>query len=238
MDVVQQRKAKGFTTTFYVCCTPPKPNNFLFSPPIEGRWIGWYAAAYGYSGFLRWAYDAWPGDPNRDARHGSWPAGDCYMVYPGGNSCIRFEKLREGIVDYVKIRILRGELGASTDKACRELGRKLDAQLARMDVEHGYKTDTLEAQVHGGERLVRELSERLGAGGARKVGGAAHVLAEASGNRGARTGWRDLARTGNMSRLVTAIKPRPFHASFSADHTACPIRRGASAGGGDVRATG
>ena len=29
------------------------------------------------------------------------------MVYPGGNSCIRFERMREGIVDYEKIRILR-----------------------------------------------------------------------------------------------------------------------------------
>ena len=28
-------------------------------------------------------------------RHGSWAAGDCFLVYPGGNSCIRYEKLRE-----------------------------------------------------------------------------------------------------------------------------------------------
>ena len=48
--------------------------------------------AYGYDGFLRWAYDAWPEDADRDARHGSWAAGDCYMVYPGGKSCIRFKK--------------------------------------------------------------------------------------------------------------------------------------------------
>jgi hypothetical protein len=90
LEVVQQRRRQGFTTTFYVCCQPAKPNTFLFSPPIEGRWIGWYAAACGYSGFLRWAYDAWTQDPSRDARHGSWPAGDCYLVYPGANSCIRF----------------------------------------------------------------------------------------------------------------------------------------------------
>jgi hypothetical protein len=109
VDVVKERASKGFTTTYYVCCNPPVPNNFIFSPPIEGRWQGWYSAAHSYSGFLRWAYDAWPADPLRDARHGSWPAGDCYLVYPGGNSCIRFEKLREGIVDYEKIRIIREE---------------------------------------------------------------------------------------------------------------------------------
>ena len=63
-----------------LCCNPPIPNNFVFSPPIEGRWISWYVMAYGYDGFLRWAYDAWPEDADRDARHGSWAAGDCYMA--------------------------------------------------------------------------------------------------------------------------------------------------------------
>ena len=129
MDIVAERRAKGFTTTYYVCCTPPKPNNFLFSPPIEGRWISWYASAFGYSGFLRWAYDAWPQDPNRDGRHGSWAAGDCYLVYPGANSGIRFEKLREGISDYEKIRILKEKASASTDRKCRELLAKLNEHM-------------------------------------------------------------------------------------------------------------
>ena len=43
----------------------------------------------------------------RDARHVAWPAGDTYLVYPGGESSVRFEKLREGIVDFEKIRLLR-----------------------------------------------------------------------------------------------------------------------------------
>jgi hypothetical protein len=51
-EEIGQRSANGFTTTYYVCCNPPKPNNFVFSPPIESRYIGWYAAAYGYNGFL------------------------------------------------------------------------------------------------------------------------------------------------------------------------------------------
>ncbi|HEY4110792.1 DUF4091 domain-containing protein [Puia sp.] len=161
MAVVAQRKVKGFTTTFYVCCQPAKPNTFLFSPPIEGRWLSWYAAAYGYSGFLRWAYDAWTQDPDRDARHGSWPAGDCYLVYPGANSCIRFEKLREGIVDFEKIRILREKLASSTDKKCRDLLRQLDEQLKPLTIEHTFNEDTLKSQVYEGERLIRELSAFL-----------------------------------------------------------------------------
>ena len=161
LDVVQQRKAKGFTTTFYICCQPAKPNTFLFSPPIEGRWLSWYASAYGYSGFLRWAYDAWTQDPNRDARHGSWPAGDCYLVYPGANSCIRFEKLREGIADYEKIRILREKALVSTDKKSKDLLRQLDEHLKPLTTEHTFNEETLKTQVYEGQKLVKELSDRL-----------------------------------------------------------------------------
>jgi len=161
MDVVAQRKAKGFTTTYYVCCTPPKPNNFLFSPPIEGQWISWYASAYGYNGFLRWAYDAWPQDPNRDGRHGSWAAGDCYLVYPGANSGIRFEKLREGISDYEKIRILKEKAAASADKKCKELLAKFDEHMKTLAIENKFNEGTLKMQVSQGQELIRELSDRL-----------------------------------------------------------------------------
>jgi hypothetical protein len=34
-------------------------------------------------------------------------AGDSYMIYPGAESSIRFEKMREGIVDYEKIKYLK-----------------------------------------------------------------------------------------------------------------------------------
>src|SRR3989442_1124711 len=102
----------------------------VFSPPIEARYIGWYSAAYGYDGFLRWAYDAWPADPVRDARHTLWPAGDEFLVYPGANSSIRFEKLREGIVDYEKIKIIRELASKSSDTKIKDRMKDFDAHLA------------------------------------------------------------------------------------------------------------
>jgi hypothetical protein len=160
-EVVKDRAAKGFTTTFYVCCNPPKPNNFLFSPPIEGRWISWYASAYGYSGFLRWAYDAWTQDPVRDARHGTWAAGDCYLVYPGANSGIRYEKLREGIADYEKIRILKELASTSSNSEVKALMQKLDAHLKTLTTEHGFNEDMLKAQIYDGQKMIQELSDLL-----------------------------------------------------------------------------
>lgn len=164
---LKERAAKGFTTTYYVCCNPAKPNNFVFSPPVEGRYISWYAAANGYNGFLRWAYDAWPADPIRDARHTAWPAGDCYLVYPGGTSCIRFEKLREGIVDYEKILILRDLASKSTNKSVKNFMAELEAHLATFTVERDYsKRDysvvTLTEAVRKGNKLINDLSNELG----------------------------------------------------------------------------
>lgn len=164
---IKERSAKGFTTTFYVCCNPPKPNNFVFSPPVEGRYISWYAAACGYNGFLRWAYDAWPADPMRDARHTLWPSGDCFLVYPGGTSCIRYEKLREGIVDYEKIRILREQASKSSSEKVKSLLKALDTHLISLAAEREYKKrdfskETIKMAVTKGNHLLRELSEELG----------------------------------------------------------------------------
>ncbi len=161
-DETKARAAKGMTTTYYVCCNPAKPNNFLFSPPIEGRWISWYSSAHGYNGFLRWAYDAWPADPMRDARYGSWPAGDCYLVYPGGNSCIRFEKLREGIQDFEKIHILRSLAEKSPGKKkVRALLGTLDQHLKGFLSEKEFVEDQLIKNVSDGRNLLDELSDAL-----------------------------------------------------------------------------
>jgi hypothetical protein len=167
LEELKERAAKGFTTTFYVCCNPPRPNNFVFSPPAEGRYISWYAAASGYNGFLRWAYDAWPADPVRDARHTLWPAGDCFFVYPGGNSSIRFEKLREGIVDYEKILILRELTSKSTNSKVKSLMQVLDAHLAGFIAERDYNkrnfdTAKMTEALKKGNKIIRDLSNELG----------------------------------------------------------------------------
>lgn len=106
-DVRAQRLQRGWITTFYVCCWPYKPNNFTFGPPIENVWMGWYAAAEGLDGFLRWNFIMWNKDPFATTDFGDWPSGDSLFVYPGPRSSIRLERLREGIQDFEKIRILR-----------------------------------------------------------------------------------------------------------------------------------
>lgn len=102
-----KRKELGLTTTFYTCCAEAHPNMFVISNPDEAAWLGWFAQAENYAGYLRWAYNSWTMDPLADARFRTWPAGDCFVVYPGGRGSVRFSKLVEGIQDFEKVRILR-----------------------------------------------------------------------------------------------------------------------------------
>lgn len=122
------RRKAGRITTFYVCTEPQKPNTWLCSPLAESEWIGLYAAAKRYDGFLRWACVLWPQDAYDFTRKGitSMPAGERTLLYPGGLASPRWELLRDGIEDWEKIRLLR-EKGA--------LPPALESALAALDWE-------------------------------------------------------------------------------------------------------
>lgn len=106
-QLLDERRAAGRKTTFYVCCSPPVPNTFPFSPPAESEWLPLFAAANGYDGFLRWAYHSYVENPLISTDFTSWPAGDCFMIYPGNRSSVRWERLRDGIEGFEKIHLLR-----------------------------------------------------------------------------------------------------------------------------------
>lgn len=128
---LQQRQQEGKRSTWYTSCTENYPNAFTFSPPAEQVWLGWYTAAKGMDGYLRWAYNSWPKNPLQDSRFTSWPAGDTYQVYPGPVTSIRFEKLVEGIQDYEKIRMLKRDYRQQRDTTALN---ELNAALAAFDM--------------------------------------------------------------------------------------------------------
>ncbi len=145
------RAQKGYVTTWYVCCADVFPNLFTFSDPGEGAFIGWYTMAAGFDGFLRWAYNSWVKEPLVDSRFRTWPAGDTYTIYPGGRSSIRFERLREGIQDAEKIRILREKLQGEPGKAAQ-----LEAMLVRFNILE--KPADMDQRLLDGKGLLEELS--------------------------------------------------------------------------------
>lgn len=125
-EVLKARKGSGKPSTYYTACGENRPNMFSYSPPAESTWISWYAAAEGFTGYLRWAYNNWTSATLQDTRFVRWPAGDCYQIYPGPRSSIRFEKLIEGIQDFEKIRILKEQFIKEKDeKHLKELNNVL-----------------------------------------------------------------------------------------------------------------
>jgi len=109
-DALAARKRAGRTTTFYTTCMEKKPNLFSFSDPAESVFMGWFAFANNYDGFLRYGYDMWETNSLDDTRSSIVPAGDKFIIYPQNYSSVRFEKLVEGIQDYEKLRILKKAL--------------------------------------------------------------------------------------------------------------------------------
>ncbi|MBR4938242.1 MAG: DUF4091 domain-containing protein [Kiritimatiellae bacterium] len=120
-----KRRERGQLTTFYVCTQPQKPNTWLESPLAETAWIGLYAAAKEYDGFLRWAVVLWPNDPwnylGDDLSR--MPAGEVQLLYPGALASSRWEILRDSIEDWEKIRLLRenGSISPELQSAMNEL---------------------------------------------------------------------------------------------------------------------
>ena len=135
---LKRRKDAGKPTTYYTACGENHPNMFTFSPPAENTWISWYAAAQGFTGYLRWAYNNWTKSTLEDTRYKTWPGGDCYQIYPGPRTSIRFEKLIEGIQDFEKIRMLKEQF-----KHLKELEEALsiftEANLENMPAEEMVK---------------------------------------------------------------------------------------------------
>jgi hypothetical protein len=159
-NVIESRKKSGLKTTYYVACMIPKPNNFTFSFPSESCYEGWFASAMGFDGFLRWAYNSWPENPVIDSRYTRWPSGDTYLVYPDALSSVRFERLREGIQDYEKIRILRKELTENPSKEAAAAKERLNNFM------NSINTKTLESRsaadvINEGKNLVFEIVKFL-----------------------------------------------------------------------------
>ncbi|MEG1580282.1 MAG: DUF4091 domain-containing protein [Bacteroidaceae bacterium] len=125
-EVLAKRHAKGQKSTFYTCCAQKYPNMFTYSLPAENEWISWFAAAKGYDGYLRWAYNSYTKEPLLDARFRAFQSGDSYLVYPEARTSIRFEKFVDGVEMYEKIALLRKDFKAKGDtKSLKQIDKVL-----------------------------------------------------------------------------------------------------------------
>lgn len=110
------RKAKGWVSTTYTCCSNTEPNLFTNSLPAEAAYLPVFSVANGFDGYLRWAWMNWDDKSDTDSRYRLFAPGDTYLVYPGVRSSVRYERFIEGVAMAEKIRLLRLEYQAKHDE--------------------------------------------------------------------------------------------------------------------------
>ena len=156
-DLLAQRKKEGKKTTFYVCVNPKKPNTFTASPLAEAEWLPLFAAANNLDGFLRWAYNSWNRNPFETTDFGNWPAGDCYLVYPGNLSSLRFEKLRDGLEEFEKVSILRAR--AAKNPKAKAAVTRMDEELSKLFTVEKSRGNFHEEDVRKARDIIRKTAE-------------------------------------------------------------------------------
>ena len=138
LATLPERRAKGYVTTFYVCTQPKKPNTWFVRPLVETEWLGLYAAAKGFDGFLRWSVFHWTPDPFAVASDSAHPDGELYMLYPNARASTRWEILRDSIEDFRKIAARRKPDG-SLPSALKTALDAIDFEAAKTDDEAAYR---------------------------------------------------------------------------------------------------
>lgn len=111
-EELEARRAKGWVSTTYTCCSSPEPNLFSNSLPAEAAFLPVYCVANDFDGYLHWSWMNWDDKPLTDSRFRMFAPGDTYCIYPGPRSSVRYERFIEGVAMAEKIRILRADYAA------------------------------------------------------------------------------------------------------------------------------
>lgn len=114
--IVERRRSEGKISTYYTCCSAKYPNLFTFTDPADCEYVALHCLQIDVDGYLRWAYNSWTAEPEKDARFRSWSAGDTHVIYPGNTSSIRWERLVQGIQSFEKWQIMMEDAKARNDK--------------------------------------------------------------------------------------------------------------------------
>ncbi len=130
-ELLARRRSEGKVSTYYTCCSAEYPNLFTFTDPADAEFIALEALAKDLDGYLRWAYNSWTVEPEKDSRFTAWPAGDTYVVYPFSVSSVRWERLVQGIQQFEKYKILLDE---ARQKGNKSLENRLHKLLKGIDI--------------------------------------------------------------------------------------------------------
>ena len=127
-DELAARKARGWKSTTYTCCSNTEPNLFSNSLPAEAAYLPVFCVADQFEGYLHWSWMNWADNPLTDTRFRLFAPGDTYLIYPGPRSSVRYERFIEGVAMAEKVRILREEYAAKGNNAALDaLNKQVEA---------------------------------------------------------------------------------------------------------------
>jgi hypothetical protein len=165
-DIAARRKA-GKRSLLYTAVTPLYPNTFLFSDPLESRYLGWIVWKWDFDGYIRWAWDFWPATL-WDQPFFTWHSGDMFFVYPGRDGpvdSIRWEMLRQGLEDYECLWLARmglDEMGSvDRNREVVQKGREALARAVDLATQQFDRTkiprDPIPARMDEARRIVNQV---------------------------------------------------------------------------------
>lgn len=130
----------GKEAWMYTCLNPKGEyaNRFIELPLLKTRYVHWLNYKYNFTGYLHWGLNYWNSDPYAEQTGIQYeggnilPGGDSWIVYPAEGrvlSSIRYDAMRDGIVDYELFKMLERK---NPEKA-RELVNKVIFSFTRYD---------------------------------------------------------------------------------------------------------
>jgi hypothetical protein len=117
-EFYNKQQQSGKEIWFYTCLNPKFEyvNRFIELPLLRTRYVHWLNFKYNIPGYLHWGLNYWSlGDPFGEQTGIQYeggnvlPGGDSWIIYPKDGklfSSIRYDAMRDGIVDYELFRML------------------------------------------------------------------------------------------------------------------------------------
>ena len=117
-EFYNEQNVKGKEAWFYTCLSPKGEyvNRFIELPLLRTRYMHWLNFKYNIPGYLHWGLNYWnENNPFTEQTSIQYeggnilPGGDSWIIYPENGklfSSIRYDAMRDGLVDYELFRML------------------------------------------------------------------------------------------------------------------------------------
>jgi hypothetical protein len=152
-----EQNRKGKEAWFYTCLSPKGEyvNRFIEIPLLRTRFMHWVNFKYNIPGYLHWGLNYWnSNDPFGEQTSIQYeggnilPGGDSWIIYPRNGklfSSIRYDAMRDGIVDYELFRMLEKKDSVKAREIINKVIFKFDRYDNNIEAFRAHRRDLMES---------------------------------------------------------------------------------------------